>query len=113
MISRVAASLCLAGRLPQLVTHNMQDYAALLHALVRKPVRLSRLRAATAAARDASPLFDTPLWVRYLDASLTMAWEARAAQGELRREAQEGGGVGRKAKGLAGFHVIVHVGHAR
>ena len=106
MISRVASSLCLAGNLPQMVAPNLKEYAAILDQFLEKPKHLARLRAATRVARDESPLFDTQLWVDYLDVALTMAWESRAAQRAMRKEAKASGGSKGKA-GHGGFHVIV------
>ncbi|WP_296943244.1 tetratricopeptide repeat protein [uncultured Massilia sp.] len=62
--SRMAGSLLHAVGLPELVTHTLQDYEDLAVALAGDRERLARLRARLAANRDASPLFDTPRFVR-------------------------------------------------
>ena len=76
----VLFGLVLRYFLPQMVAPNLKEYAAILDQFLEKPKHLARLRAATRVARDESPLFDTQLWVDYLDVALTMAWESRAAQ---------------------------------
>lgn len=62
--SRMAGSLLHAVGLPELVTHSLQDYEALAIALGNDRAHLAALRARLAANRDASPLFDTPRFVR-------------------------------------------------
>jgi predicted O-linked N-acetylglucosamine transferase (SPINDLY family) len=62
--SRMAGSLLHAVGLPELVTHALEDYEALAIALGNDRPRMDALRARLAANRDASPLFDTPRFVR-------------------------------------------------
>ena len=62
--SRMAGSLLRAVGLPELVTHALEDYEALAIALGNDRPRMDALRARLAANRDASPLFDTPRFVR-------------------------------------------------
>jgi predicted O-linked N-acetylglucosamine transferase (SPINDLY family) len=62
--SRMAGSLLCAVGLPELVTHTLDDYEALAIALGNDRPRMAALRARLAAGRDASPLFDTPRFVR-------------------------------------------------
>jgi predicted O-linked N-acetylglucosamine transferase (SPINDLY family) len=62
--SRMAGSLLHAVGLPELVTHALDDYEALAIALGNDRPRMDALRARLAANRDASPLFDTPRFVR-------------------------------------------------
>ncbi|MFS2081400.1 tetratricopeptide repeat protein [Telluria sp. Tellsp131] len=62
--SRMAGSLLCAVGLPELVTHALEDYEALAIALGNDRPRMDALRARLAANRDASPLFDTPRFVR-------------------------------------------------
>jgi predicted O-linked N-acetylglucosamine transferase (SPINDLY family) len=62
--SRMAGSLLRAVDLPELVTHTLDDYEALAIALGNDRPRLAALRARLLAARDTSPLFDTPRFVR-------------------------------------------------
>jgi len=95
MISRVASSLCLAAGRPEMVAINLQEYQSLVNQLVGKGTEASSglvsLKAATLRSKHASPLFDTQLWVKHLDASLLMAWDSLVA---LQRTGQD-------------FHVIV------
>jgi predicted O-linked N-acetylglucosamine transferase (SPINDLY family) len=62
--SRMAGSLLHAVGLPELVTHSLEDYEALAIALGNDRPGMDALRARLAANRDASPLFDTPRFVR-------------------------------------------------
>jgi hypothetical protein len=62
--SRMAGSLLRAVGLPELVTHTLEDYEAQAIALGNDRPRMDALRARLAANRDASPLFDTPRFVR-------------------------------------------------
>jgi hypothetical protein len=62
--SRMAGSLLHAVGLPELVTHTLADYEARAVALATDRPRMAELRARLAANRDASPLFDTPRFVR-------------------------------------------------
>ncbi|GGY28978.1 O-linked N-acetylglucosamine transferase, SPINDLY family protein [Pseudoduganella albidiflava] len=62
--SRMAGSLLHAVGLPELVTHALADYEETAVALATDPARMAGLRARLAANRDASPLFDTPRFVR-------------------------------------------------
>jgi predicted O-linked N-acetylglucosamine transferase (SPINDLY family) len=65
--SRVAASLLATLGLDELVTPNLEAYAARALELVCRPDRLVRARADLAAARDAAPLFSTALLCRHLE----------------------------------------------
>jgi len=56
---RVAASLLHAVGLPELVTHNAQDYEALALQLAGDPARLAGFCGKLAIQRDVAPLFDT------------------------------------------------------
>jgi hypothetical protein len=60
----MAGSLLHAVGLPELVTHTLADYEARAVALATDRPRMAELRARLAANRDASPLFDTPRFVR-------------------------------------------------
>jgi hypothetical protein len=66
----LAGSLLHAVGLPELVTHSLDDYEALAIALGNERPRMDALRARLAANRDASPLFDTPRFVRDYEALL-------------------------------------------
>jgi predicted O-linked N-acetylglucosamine transferase (SPINDLY family) len=62
--ARMAGSLLHAVGLPELVTHTLADYEETAVALATDRERMAGLRARLAANRDASPLFDTPRFVR-------------------------------------------------
>jgi protein O-GlcNAc transferase len=79
--ARVAASLLHAVDMPELVTHNLQDYEALALSLATSPERLSRVRERLAANIPGAPLFDTDLFRRRLESAYTTMWE-RARRGE-------------------------------
>jgi predicted O-linked N-acetylglucosamine transferase (SPINDLY family) len=65
--ARVAASLLTAAGLPELIARDHAEYQALAIALARDPARLGVLGQKLAAARTASPLFDTPAYTRHLE----------------------------------------------
>jgi predicted O-linked N-acetylglucosamine transferase (SPINDLY family) len=74
--SRVAASLLEAVGMPELVTGSLAAYEALALRLARSPVELGALRERLARARARAPLFDTPSYVRSLEAAYEKMWEA-------------------------------------
>ncbi|CAN0038758.1 unnamed protein product, partial [Heterosigma akashiwo] len=61
--TRVAASLLRAAGLPELIAGSYEEYEELAVALATDPDRLFAARGKLEAARDTSPLFDTPRWV--------------------------------------------------
>jgi len=75
MVGRVGASLLHAVGLPELVTAGLDGYEALAFELATNTAALARLRRQLAAARDHAPLFDTPRYVRHLEAACRMIWE--------------------------------------
>ncbi|HLZ75288.1 tetratricopeptide repeat protein [Phenylobacterium sp.] len=75
---RVAASLLTAAGLPDLIAENLEDYRALALALSRDPQRLAEVRARVADVRT-SALFDTPAYVRNLEALYRRMHEQRLA----------------------------------
>jgi len=64
---RVAASLLLAIRLPELVTSTRAQFEKLAVALAADPERLGKLRHSLAENRRTAPLFDTKLYTRRLE----------------------------------------------
>jgi predicted O-linked N-acetylglucosamine transferase (SPINDLY family) len=78
---RVGASLLHAVGLPELVTHNWEDYEALALGLAREPEALARLKARLASDRASLPLFDSARVTRHLEAAYTTMWE-RHRRGE-------------------------------
>lgn len=81
--SRVASSLLSAVGLPELVTHNIDEYVALASALALDPARLARLRARLVERRLTASLFDTQRFTRNLERLYLRMWEQHA---EGRRE---------------------------
>ncbi len=74
-VSRVAGSLLTAAGLPELITCSMADYEALALRLARDPARLAALREKLARSRNTAPLFDTPGFVRQLEAAYERMWK--------------------------------------
>ncbi len=72
--SRVAASLLTAVGMPELITASPADYEALALRLARSPGELGGLRAKLRQARASAPLFDTPRFVRNLEAAYERMW---------------------------------------
>jgi len=73
--SRVAGSLLHAVGLPELVTHSLDDYAALAFALVDDAARLQGLRDKLARQRPSAPLFDVAGYTLDLEALYTAMWQ--------------------------------------
>lgn len=66
---RVAASLLNAVGLPELVTTSEAEYERLAVALATRPRKLTRIRAKLADNRLTTPLFDTALFTRHIEAA--------------------------------------------
>ena len=77
---RVAASLLNAIGLPGLVAPDLPRYEELAISLARDPAGLGEIRRALEAGRDGSPLFDTVLYARHLEAAYTQM-HARSVAG--------------------------------
>ncbi len=77
--SRVAASLLNAIGLPELITTSQHEYEALAIDLATKPERLARIREKLARNRLATPLFDTPIFTRNLEAAYASMYERQQA----------------------------------
>jgi len=72
---RVAASLLNAVGLSELVTHSIEDYAALALRLAKDPSLLAGYRNQLAKNRLTHPLFDTDRFRRHIEASYLQMWE--------------------------------------
>ncbi|HTV95227.1 MAG TPA: tetratricopeptide repeat protein [Steroidobacteraceae bacterium] len=68
---RMAASLLQAARLPELITSTLADYEELAVALARDPQRMAQIRRKLAQHRLTTPLFDTRVHTRSLEAAYT------------------------------------------
>jgi protein O-GlcNAc transferase len=73
--SRVAGSLLNAVGMPELVTRTLADYEALGLRLACVPSELNALRDKLQRNRASAPLFDTPVFARYLEAAYAQMWE--------------------------------------
>ena len=82
--SRVSASLLAAIGLPELITHNLEEYEGLALRLSQNPGELAALRTKLAQNRKTEPLFDTPRFVRNLESAYHQIWD-RFLTGEMPR----------------------------
>ncbi len=73
--SRVSASLLNAVGLPELITHDLEDYEALAFRLSQNPDELDDLKAKLAHNRLSEPLFDTPRFVGNLESAYRRMWD--------------------------------------
>ncbi|MBU3636999.1 tetratricopeptide repeat protein [Polynucleobacter sp. es-MAR-4] len=73
--SRVAASLLNAIGLPELITTNEEEYAALAIELATKPEKLADIKLKLASNLLTAPLFDTPLFTKNLEAVYLRMYE--------------------------------------
>ena len=76
---RVAASLLTAVGLPQLITASLADYEVQALRLASDPALLAQLRQDLAQNRMRTPLFDTALYTRHLEAALLRMHALEAA----------------------------------
>ncbi len=75
MAGRAAASLLTAMGVPELVTTDLAAYEARALELARHPDMLRELRDKLARNRLATPAFDTPSYVRHIEAAYTAMYE--------------------------------------
>lgn len=73
--SRVAGSLLINVNLPELVTHSLEEYEALILALAHDPERLTAIRQQLQAYLPTAPLFDTPRYASGLEAAYDAMWQ--------------------------------------
>lgn len=71
---RVAASLLHAVGLPELVTHDLDEYAARAVELAQDRAQLRELRDRLSYNRTRRPLFDTARFCRHLETAYTQMW---------------------------------------
>jgi len=72
--SRVSASLLTAIGLPELITHNLDEYEKLAIRLASHPEQLQAIRQKLAQNRLTEPLFDTSRFVRDLESAYKEMW---------------------------------------
>ena len=77
--SRVAASLLNAIALPELITSTQEEYEQLAIALATDPGRLAGIRQKLEANRLTTPLFDTDLFTKHIEAAYTQMYERHQA----------------------------------
>ena len=73
--SLVAASLLNAIGLPELITSNQEEYEALAIELALNPHKLADIKLKLAKNRLTTPLFDTPLFTKNLEAAYIKMYE--------------------------------------
>ena len=66
---RVAASLLKAIDLPELITHSPEEYEAFAIELALNKEKLRNIQEKLARNRLTTPLFDTPLYTKHLEAA--------------------------------------------
>jgi protein O-GlcNAc transferase len=72
---RVSSSLLSAVGLSDLITHTLDEYEASAIALALNPKKLADIKSKLANNRSTSPLFDTPLFTKNLEAAYTKMYE--------------------------------------
>jgi predicted O-linked N-acetylglucosamine transferase (SPINDLY family) len=75
LASRVAASLLTAIHLPELIAPTMEQYEELAVGLATQPRRLAHIKQRLADNRLTTPLFDTQLYTRNLEAAYRSIYE--------------------------------------
>jgi predicted O-linked N-acetylglucosamine transferase (SPINDLY family) len=73
--SRVAASLLNAIGLPELITNTQEEYEALAIELALNPKKLAQIKLKLANNRLTTPLFDTPLFTKNIEAAYIKMYE--------------------------------------
>lgn len=73
--SRVAASLLNVVGLPELIANNPEEYEKLAIELANTPLKLADIRLKLANNRLTTPLFDTPLFAKNLEAAYLKMYE--------------------------------------
>lgn len=77
--SRVAASLLNAIHLPELITSTQEEYEELAIELATNPEKLGQIRKKLANNRLTTPLFDTQLFTKHIEAAYTEMYERHQA----------------------------------
>ena len=79
MWGRVAASVLNAIRLPELITTTLEDYERLAIELATNPEKLASIKRKLADNRLTTPLFDTKLFTKHIEAAYTAMYERHQA----------------------------------
>ena len=72
--SRMAGSLLIAMGIPELITHNLEDYFALALDLATDRTKYENIRNKIIANRDTTPLFDSTKFTHNLEALYLQMW---------------------------------------
>jgi protein O-GlcNAc transferase len=83
--SRVSSSLLNAVGLPEMVTHNLDAYEKLAVRLASHAAELGQIKEKLALNRGGQPLFDTPQFVRNLEAAYQEMWRIFRKEGDPRQ----------------------------
>jgi predicted O-linked N-acetylglucosamine transferase (SPINDLY family) len=75
LVGRMAASVLNAIGLPELVTTTLEDYECLAIELATHPEKLAIIRSKLAENRLTTPLFDTRLFTKHIEAAYTAMYE--------------------------------------
>lgn len=73
--SRVASSLLVNLDLPELIHQSIESYEAQAIELAKNPTKLNNLKIKLAANRSKEPLFNTPLFTKYLEQAFNSAYQ--------------------------------------
>jgi predicted O-linked N-acetylglucosamine transferase (SPINDLY family) len=73
--SRVAASLLSAIDIPELITRTHAEYESKAIELARNPVKLKAIKEKLERNRLSTPLFDTPLFTKHIEAAYKKIFE--------------------------------------
>ena len=76
---RVAASLLNAIHLPELITTTLEDYERLEIDLATRPEKMALIKRKLADNRLTTPLFDTQLYTKHIEAAYTAMHERHKA----------------------------------
>jgi predicted O-linked N-acetylglucosamine transferase (SPINDLY family) len=72
---RVAASLLTNIGLPELITRSLQEYESLAIELATNPDKLTQIKTKLAENRLTTPLFDTPLFTKHIEAAYQAVYD--------------------------------------
>jgi protein O-GlcNAc transferase len=73
--SRMAASLLTTIGAPELITHSKEEYCSLAIELASNPKRLAAIKAKLTQNRRTTPLFDTKLFAKHIEAAYQAAYD--------------------------------------
>ena len=77
---RMATSLLRAMGLDELITATLDAYQARAQYLAHHPAELAAIKRRLTTSRDSTPLFNTRLCTRHIEAAYTEMWRRHAAQ---------------------------------